>query len=312
MSTSIVVIGNGSFAVRCVKLMHIHGFDVRLVVADPNARVLHGVLEEYCQVTGIPLRHAKRINDSQTVQAIRAVAADFLFNIYGMQLLGPELISAPRRSAINFHNGPLPRYRGVNIYSWAIINGETEHGVTWHEITPEIDGGDVLSEKNFEIKGSDTPITLTKRGFDAGVESLDPLLSDLQQGSVRRRAQDRGAATYSSHKRTPNGGRLDFSWPFDRVERLIRGLDFRPLPNTFVRATVTFRSFAFHPQTARLVDHGDRATPGLVTGIDGESIHVQLPDAVAALGELLDASGAKVSAVAIADRIGLKVGDKLD
>jgi methionyl-tRNA formyltransferase len=286
-------------------------FDPRLVIADPNAQVLHGVLEKFCDLQRIQLLHAPSLNERHIIDAIRQVKPEFLFNAYSMQLLGPELLAVPLRGAINFHNAPLPRYRGVNVYSWALINGEREYGVTWHFMTPEIDGGDIVAQKMFEVRFDDTPTTLMQRGFDAGVESLAELLDMMAHDELRPRKQDRTLATYYSRSRLPNGGFLDFSWTFERLQRFARGLDFRPLPNTFVRPTASFNDQRFYAQSIRLINATRSSPVGRVTEIGETMIHVQASDGVVGLADLLDDGLSAATSSELARRIGLEIGSEL-
>ncbi|MCX5899513.1 MAG: formyltransferase family protein, partial [Proteobacteria bacterium] len=69
---------------------------------------------------------------------------DYLFSIVNNAVLPPELLALPRRMAINFHDAPLPRYGGIHATSWAIMNREQTHGITWHVMAPKIDAGGVL------------------------------------------------------------------------------------------------------------------------------------------------------------------------
>ena len=57
-----------------------------------------------------------------------------------------------KQTCFNFHDGPLPRYAGLFSSSWAIVNNEKTHGVTWHKITKKIDAGDIVASKKFKIK----------------------------------------------------------------------------------------------------------------------------------------------------------------
>jgi len=309
MSCRIVVIGNGGFAVRCLKMLRAAPrIEVPLAVADPKAQVLHGVLESYCASVSLPLVHVERINAPEVVEAVRAVGPDYLLNAYSMQLIGPELLSLPRHGAINFHNGPLPRYRGLNVYSWAIVNGEREHGITWHLMNEDIDAGAILVQRMFPIEPVDTPTSLTRKGFDAGADALADLISAIQAGSVQAVEQDHRAASYYSGKDVPNGSYLDFSWSWERLERFARGLDFRPLPNPVARPTVIHNGRAFHPQRIRKIDEGRTLPPGTVRRVTDEAIEVQAGDAVVGLVELLDPELRPVEPRALADALGLESG----
>ena len=59
---------------------------------------------------------------------------DYLFSVANLAMLPPSLLHAARLGAINFHDGPLPRFAGLNATSWALLSGATSHGITWHEM----------------------------------------------------------------------------------------------------------------------------------------------------------------------------------
>ena len=94
---------------------------------------------------------------------------------------GPQVL-ALARGAVNFHDGPLPRYAGLNAPVWAILNGERQHGISWHLIEGGVDEGDVLESRSFDIAPQDTALTLNTRCFEAAMESF-PSVS----GTVGRR-----------------------------------------------------------------------------------------------------------------------------
>lgn len=289
-----------------------HGFTIALVIADPDALVLHGVLEAYCEQNGIPLIHESNVNAPAIVERIRDAEPDFLFSVYNMQLLSNEILSLPRKLPINFHNGPLPRYRGVNVYSWAIINGESDYGISWHEIVPGVDAGAILSTANFEIEAKDTPTTLMAKGFDAGVQALDDLLEAIREESVEPRPQDETLAAYFSRKQLPNGGYIDLASGFESVERFLRALDFRPLPNTFVYPTLSYANRKFYCQSVRLREKSSQHPTGQVVEITGESLSVQIADSIVEFGDFLDSRFRPAQAEDLAEDIGLTEGSILD
>ena len=133
MRSRIAVIGNGSFAVGCLRaLLRRPEADVGLVLCDPNAQAMRGLVSRFCRDAGLRVVEAAKVNSPAILDEIRAAAPDLLFSFYNMQILKPALLDIPSMGTVNFHNGPLPRYRGVHVYSWAIINGETEYGISWH------------------------------------------------------------------------------------------------------------------------------------------------------------------------------------
>jgi methionyl-tRNA formyltransferase len=276
MSTRIVVVGNGQFAVNCLRLMVMcAGVAVPLVVADPELYVVAGLLPAFCRKMKLRLMHAVDINAASTIEAIRAARPDFLFSAYNMQIFKRPLLQVPRIATVNFHNGPLPRYRGVNVYSWAIINGEETHGVTWHVVDEGIDTGDILGQRTFSLASTDTPITLLSKGFRAGVECLAEILPQLVSGRLQPRKQNDALATYYSKRDLPNAGRINFEWTYDRIEKFVRGLDFRPFENRFVYPACSYRGTRFHPQTVRFVSSATMNPAGKIVSVNEDSIHIQ-------------------------------------
>jgi methionyl-tRNA formyltransferase len=313
MTTRIVVIGNGGFAVNCLKVITRYpGVLVPLVVVDPKAQAVHGLLRRFCIDTNLPVVEAANINAESIIDAVRSASPDFLFSIYNMQIIKHALLEVPRVAAVNFHNGPLPRYRGVNVYSWAIINGESEHGVTWHLVDKGIDTGDILAHKMFPLSAHETPNTLIAKGFRAGVELLDEFLPKLTAGALTPLKQNAALATYYSRRDSPNGGRIDFRWNFAQIERFVRGLDFRPLKNSFVYPMASFRGRAFYPQSVNFVGEGRTNVAGTILDIGIDSIRVQTADAVVALRELLDSEHQPISPCALQEKLGFRETDVLE
>ena len=77
------------------------------------------------------------------------------------------------KGAINFHDGPLPRYAGLNAPVWAIINGEPDHGITWHMIEGGVDEGDILEQRLFELASEETALTLNTGTWNANTFQFD-------------------------------------------------------------------------------------------------------------------------------------------
>jgi methionyl-tRNA formyltransferase len=313
MKTRIVVVGNGAFAAKCMRVMaDVDGVELSYILADPHAMAMPTFVEQFARTHRVPLMWTPNINAPDVLAAVEACEPDFLFSAYNMQILGRRLLRIPRRGCVNFHNGPLPRYRGVNTYSWAIIQGEREFGVTWHAMGIGIDQGDVWGQKMFPLDGTETPWTLAQKGFQAGVELLREILVPLLHNELSARPQDEQAATYYRRTDVPNGGRIDFAWPFEHVERFIRGLSFYPLPNPFVYAQTSFRGHVFYPQKVTLVRAAKSIHPGQIAAVDEDGLDVQVGDAVVRLQCLLRQDGTLVAPRDLANEINLRAGDILE
>ena len=134
-SFSSVLVGNESLLVECAKILLGRGHRI-VTVASRNAEVI-----VWAEAAGLPVvAPGKGLEDRVTADF------DWLLSIANLSVLPDALIARAAKGAVNFHDGPLPRYAGLNAPLWAMLNGETRHGVTWHRIEGGIDEGRVLQQ----------------------------------------------------------------------------------------------------------------------------------------------------------------------
>ncbi|QEF99625.1 Bifunctional polymyxin resistance protein ArnA [Stieleria maiorica] len=309
----IVVLGNGQFASNCLNVFcKFDDVDVALVLIDPDVSALHGLLEATCDRHAIPWKQTRAVNSPKIVREIRDLEPDYLFSIYNMRILRNALLDTPRLGTINFHNGPLPRYRGLNVYSWAIVNGESEYGVTWHFVDQGIDTGDVILQKHFPLDCDESPLSLSKKGFSAGVALLEDLVPQLLDGSFRRIPQDASKAVTYTGKDIPNSGWIDLTWPWQRVERFVRGLNYLPLPNPISMPTLSHQGKQFHPHLVQWCrQNADGEMPGQVVGFDRSSLEICVADAVVRMSDIVDADQNPVDLPDLLCDLDLGVGTRL-
>src|SRR5690606_26345747 len=157
---------------------------------------------------------------------------DYLFSVANLTVLDRDALALAEAWAINFHDGPLPAYAGLNVPAWAILNGEREHGVTWHLMTEKVDAGDVLISETFPIDANETAYTLNSKCLDAGIRTFRELVSRLEDGTARPSPMPAGRRrVYLSAQRPSAGGWLDPGSPAAYLARLARALDFGQHPN---------------------------------------------------------------------------------
>src|SRR5262245_38943901 len=149
MSTT-VLIGEGALALLCLDALVGHGLLPALVAS------FDGSLADACARLGLP--HTSRRED------VRAWLGEhgcgWLLSVRNPWIVPADALACVRRLAINFHDAPLPRYAGLHATSWAIVNGEREHGISWHEVTAGIDEGRLLVQVPVPIADDDTALTL--------------------------------------------------------------------------------------------------------------------------------------------------------
>lgn len=164
-------------------------------------------------------------------ERLAGIEVDWLLSVANLAVLPAAVLALARRGAVNFHDGPLPGYGGLNAPAWAILNGEAVHGISWHLMEGGIDAGDLLECRSFAIQPADTAFALNARCFEAALESFPALMGQLETG-LRRQPQGKAARRlYRRCERPPAMGRLDFSGSAEAACRLVRGLDHGPTWN---------------------------------------------------------------------------------
>ncbi|HMO06014.1 MAG TPA: LLM class flavin-dependent oxidoreductase [Paracoccaceae bacterium] len=164
--------------------------------------------------------------DREAPARLAGLAFDWLFSAANLQVLPEALILQARAGSANFHDGPLPRHAGLNAPVWAMLEGETEHAITWHLIEPEVDAGDILVERRFPIAPEDSALTLNTRCFEAGIDGFAELAAAIEAGGPARRPQAAGARRlHRRDDRPAAAAHVDFAAGAAAVARLVRALD---------------------------------------------------------------------------------------
>lgn len=306
-----IVVGDGQMAAQCAKLIVEHD-ELELPLIIHHASEQFSEVDKLCQAHSIRHELVRNVNDAEVVHLLRKICPDVMFSINNWDIIRPELREIPRHGTINFHNGPLPAYRGVNAPSWAIINGETRHGVTWHYINAGIDTGDIVASTEFSLAPDETAISLIFRCIRAGVELFSPLLDRYANDALERWPQ-RGEAHYYSATDTPDDGYLDFNCDFARLSALVRGLSFRPFDNLFTWPKIrTGKGMLLLTSITREGDRtGENWTCGSVQTVDSRGVVVCAKDSLVRLSGLMEEDFSAPPAPVLAERHGLVAGSVL-
>ncbi|MBL9051521.1 MAG: LLM class flavin-dependent oxidoreductase [Tabrizicola sp.] len=216
MTLTALLIGNESLTVECGKRWLERGHSLAAVVTR-EARVAAWATSAGLRVIAPGAGLVERTAD---------LTVDWLLSVANLSVVPEALLRRARQGGVNFHDGPLPAYAGLNAPVWALLNGETRHAITWHLMTTGIDEGDILATRSFEIDGEDTAFTLNARCFAAAVDSFGEVMSALEAGGQPRQAQGSGPRKVWRRADRPSAaGRLDFTQPAETVARRVRALD---------------------------------------------------------------------------------------
>lgn len=241
---------------------------------------------------------------------LAGLSFDWVLNIAGLDVLGRDVLALPRLGAVNFHDGPLPRYAGLNAPVWAVIADEAAHGITWHHITPGVDTGAVLVQRRFEIDPDETALTINAKCFAAGSESFADVIDALEQGRAGV-TQDLALRTVCKRDDRPDfAGFLEFTRPAADLARLVRALDHGPYWNPLTTPKLRLAGQVVCVSTA-VVEEGS-GIAGQVLAVDADSLTIACgagalicmgllcqqglpvaPDALVSVGDILPAPEAR-------------------
>jgi len=185
-------------------------------------------VKEFALAHGLSVFQPARIKNDEAKQLFASHDADLAVVVAYGRILPDEFLRAPRRGCINVHFSLLPLYRGAAPANWAIVNGETESGVTTMFIEPTLDTGPILLQRKTPIGEKETAPELMQRLAEIGAELLGETLARLDD--LTPRPQHDPDATFAPVLKKEDG-LIDWSQSAFEIERRIRG--FQPWPNAY-------------------------------------------------------------------------------
>jgi len=241
------------------------GFEIQAVFTHRDKageNIWFDSVAEFAGSRGIPVYAPESINHPVWVNRIRAMAPDLIFSAYYRDIVKQEILDIPRCGAVNLHGSLLPKYRGRVPINWAIINGETETGVTLHYMTAKADAGDIIDQEKIAISDDDTAKSLFLKAVAAAKVMLKRTLPLLAQGKAPRKPQNEAEATTFGGRR-PADGEIDWQKSACEVRNLVRAVT-RPYPGAF--SFLGDRKCFFW--SVKVVPNTANAAPGTVISAD--------------------------------------------
>lgn len=267
----VVFFGNHTVGVVTLRTL-VERVEVVGVVAhpeDPEDGVRYESVFDYAKVEGLRALRA-RGKDSGLRALVRALSPDLIWVADYRYLLPDSVLSLASLGAVNIHPSLLPCYRGRASINWAILNGETELGLTAHYVDEGIDTGDIIDQVSYRLRRDQDVGDALRILLPLYAEMTDRVIGYFIRENVPRRKQDHERAT-AFPRRRPEDGRINWTRPAERVHNLIRAVAV-PYPGAF-----TFVNGAkLIIWKAMLRDRrSPRALPGTIRDVDGAGVHVQ-------------------------------------
>jgi len=163
--------------------------------------------------------------------------ADIVASAYGREIIPTEVLKSATVGTFNLHPSLLPDYRGCFSSPWAIINGESSTGITFHEMVEDVDKGKILLQKNIPIYPCDTAFTLYHRMMAEFLIEFDTFFEKFVAADLEPRNMPEGGSFY--RREIPFAGIIDHSWSDEKIALFIRAMFFPPFKGAVAKFNET-------------------------------------------------------------------------
>lgn len=244
----IVFMGTPEFAVGTLQALVEGGYNVVAVVTQPDKPVGRhqdtlqpSAVKQYALQHGLPVLQPVRMKDGAFIEDLRSYGADLQI-VVAFRMLPEVVWSMPRFGTFNVHAALLPQYRGAAPINWAVINGETQTGVTTFFLDHDIDTGRIIEQRIFAI-GDDYNVEdvydgLMRLGAEIALSTTDKIIEG--DGVVASMAQedmvDVGTLLYGAPKIFKETCLIDWNKPVKNVYDFVRGL--APYPGAWTEISM--------------------------------------------------------------------------
>lgn len=151
--------------------------------------------EDVCDEYGINHAKVENVNSSESIASIKALSPDIILSLFFNQILKADILQTASKKCINIHPSMLPEYKGMSPILWMLSEGVSKGGTTLHEMTSQLDSGNIISQKEFDIDESDSFFTVYRKAAYAGSKLLTDFLSSgkMEENGI---PQPEGGRTY--------------------------------------------------------------------------------------------------------------------
>jgi methionyl-tRNA formyltransferase len=282
----LIFAGTPEFARTALERLHAAGFDIPLVLSQPDRPAGRGMklqaspVKQFAQDKGIAVAQPRSLRlDGKYPQdaaaarlAIDAARADFMVvAAYGL-ILPQWVLDAPARGCLNIHASLLPRWRGAAPIHRAIEAGDTETGITIMQMDAGLDTGDMLLEERVPIAATDTTASLHERLASLGGRMIVEALELGACGGFRPAKQPEAGVTYA-HKIEKHEAAIDWALPADVIARRVRAFD--PFPGASTQLDgETLKLWSAGPEAQASGAQAHDTAAGTILSVDSASFLV--------------------------------------
>ena len=228
----IVYMGTPDFAVEALRQLVEGGYNVVGVITMPDKpagrghKIQYSPVKQYALERNLPLLQPEKLKDEAFVEALREWKADLQI-VVAFRMLPEVVWNMPRLGTFNLHASLLPQYRGAAPINWAVINGDTETGITTFFLKHEIDTGEVIQQVRVPIADTDNVEVVHDKLMMLGGELVLETVDAILNGTVKSIPQEEMAVVGElrpAPKIFKETCRIDWNQPVKNIYDFVRGL----------------------------------------------------------------------------------------
>ncbi len=233
---NIIFMGTPDFSIPSLKTLIESEHNVLAVVTAPDKqrgrgrKVSFTPVKEFAIKNNLPVLQPERLkNNLEFIEELKQFDTD-LYVVVAFRILPPDVFEIPKYGSFNLHASYLPKYRGAAPIQWALINGETETGLTTFKLAEKVDTGNIYLQMKIEIKPDDNLESLHDKLSQEGAKIVLDTVNLIEYGDYVLQEQDNTLAT-PAPKMTKEVAKIDWNKSAYQIHNLIRGLS--PIPGAF-------------------------------------------------------------------------------
>lgn len=290
------LIGKDNLLIQCAEILLNRGHSIQAIFSET-----------------VQVQHWAKKNDIPCIALtsnLKIKNCDYLFSIVNDHILHDEILNQGQKLTINYHDSFLPFYAGVHATSWAILNSEDHHGVSWHIVDKGIDTGAILKQNKISISDGDTTFSLNLKCYEEAILSFCELIEELEINSYVPIPQENKLRTYYGlHKKPPANGVIDWNTPATKIDACIRGLNFGRYENKLSLPKILINGQIFIINQLKLLSTKSQDTPGTIQKITETGIEVSTATTTVSIESLKMIDGKECNLVSWCTSNKIKSGD---
>ncbi len=286
--------GTPEFAVPSLKILLDNKYDIPTVVTVPDRKKGRGLktsvsdVKKFALEKDLKLLQPVSLKDEKFINEIKLLAPDLII-VVAFRILPKEIYTIPKYGSINLHGSLLPKYRGAAPINRAIINGDTETGVTTFFLKDKVDTGNIILQKKIKIGPDDNAGIIHDKLSITGADTVLQTVKLIEKGSIIEFTQDESLAS-PAPKIFRDDCRINWKMKSSEIHNFIRGLSPHPAAFTMLEKK-TVKIFS-----SMLTHTNSESEPGTVI-IDNKKLFVCTADNLIEILELQMEGKKRISAL---------------